>query len=262
MPLTPEDVQGKRFSTVRFKEGYDEEEVDAFLDDVEAELRRLLGENAELRRTGPPAEVQPAPSALTPAPPPEETNEAALRTLLLAQRTGDEAIAQAKSEAEQIVATARVRATSLESQAQQQHAAAMSELQRQRQLLEAAIERLRGFERDYRTRLKAYLESQLRDLEARTAEPPTAAGAPPPPPATAPVDTPIPMAAPVSPAPPSAARPTGPQPNPPVAPPSPFAPGRRPLVEDVDAGSDAPAGPPREPDAGTGDFDASGDAST
>src|SRR5437868_3755948 len=49
MPLTPEDVQNKRFSTVRFKEGYDEEEVDAFLDEVEAELRRLLGENTDLR---------------------------------------------------------------------------------------------------------------------------------------------------------------------------------------------------------------------
>ena len=42
MPLTPEDVQNKRFSTVRFKEGYDEEEVDAFLDEVEAELRQLF----------------------------------------------------------------------------------------------------------------------------------------------------------------------------------------------------------------------------
>src|SRR4051794_13186575 len=38
MPLTPEEVQQKRFSTVRFKEGYDEVEVDAFLDEVTAEL--------------------------------------------------------------------------------------------------------------------------------------------------------------------------------------------------------------------------------
>ena len=60
MPLTPEDVQNKRFSTVRFKEGYDEEEVDAFLDEVEAELRRLLGENSELR-TAPAAAAAPLP---------------------------------------------------------------------------------------------------------------------------------------------------------------------------------------------------------
>ncbi|HEX6249686.1 MAG TPA: DivIVA domain-containing protein, partial [Nocardioidaceae bacterium] len=31
MPLTPEDVQEKQFSTVRLKEGYDMEEVDDFL---------------------------------------------------------------------------------------------------------------------------------------------------------------------------------------------------------------------------------------
>ena len=67
MPLTPEDVQNKRFSTVRFKEGYDEEEVDAFLDEVEAELRRLLGENTDLR-SSPAAEAPPIAAAPTPAP--------------------------------------------------------------------------------------------------------------------------------------------------------------------------------------------------
>src|SRR5690348_3854436 len=145
MPLTPEDVQNKRFSTVRFKVGYDEEEVDAFLDEVEAELRRLLTENSDLR-TAPRAAAAPAPAAAptpvaapapaAPAPPAEEPNEAALRTLLLAQRTADEAIAQAKQEAEQIVTSAKTRAASIESEAQQQHAAAMAELQRQRQALE------------------------------------------------------------------------------------------------------------------------------
>src|SRR5437660_2540895 len=112
MPLTPEDVQKKQFSTLRFKEGYDEEEVDAFLDEVEAELRRLLGENSELR-TSPaaaaaplaahpvqPAQAPPPPPPAAPAAPAEEPSEAALRTLLLAQRTADEAIAQAKQEAE------------------------------------------------------------------------------------------------------------------------------------------------------------------
>ena len=172
MPLTPEDVQNKRFSTVRFKEGYDEEEVDAFLDEVEAELRRLLGENSDLRSR--PASAAPAtpaaaptPAPAAPAPPAEEPNEAALRTLLLAQRTADEAIAQAKAEAEELVAAAKVRASSIESEAQAQHAQAMAELQRQRSTLEAQIEELRAFEREYRTRLKAYLESQLRDLDGR-----------------------------------------------------------------------------------------------
>ena len=252
MPLTPEDVQNKRFTTVRFKEGYDEEEVDAFLDEVEAELRRLINENQSLGRTAAaaPAEQPAAPVAAAPS---EDPSEAALRTLLLAQRTADEAISQAKAEAEQIVAQAKLRASSIESEAQQQHASAMAELQRQRSTLETQIEELRGFEREYRTRLKAYLEGQLRELDSRTAPTasPTPAGRPmtapaaPPPPAGAP---PRPAAAP-SPPPPSA--PAGAADVPRLAPQtpggaSPFTPAP-PLVEDVDPGSDAPGGPPVEP---------------
>ncbi len=43
--LTPEDVRNKRFTPVRFREGYDMDEVDLFLDRVEAELVRLAAEN-------------------------------------------------------------------------------------------------------------------------------------------------------------------------------------------------------------------------
>src|SRR5436309_10716111 len=117
MPLTPEDVQKKQFSTVRFKEGYDEEEVDAFLDEVEAELRRLLSENQSISRQAQQSTAAP-PAAAAPSAPAEDPNETALRTLLLAQRTADEAIAQAKAEAEQVVAQARVRAGSIETEAQ------------------------------------------------------------------------------------------------------------------------------------------------
>ena len=49
MPLTPADVRNKQFSTTRLRPGYDEEEVDAFLDEVEVELDRLIQENEELR---------------------------------------------------------------------------------------------------------------------------------------------------------------------------------------------------------------------
>ena len=40
MPLTPEDVSNKRFTTVRLREGYDMTEVDQFLDEVESALAR------------------------------------------------------------------------------------------------------------------------------------------------------------------------------------------------------------------------------
>lgn len=51
MPLTPADVSSKRFTPVRLREGYDMSEVDQFLDEVEAELQRLLAENEDLRRS-------------------------------------------------------------------------------------------------------------------------------------------------------------------------------------------------------------------
>ena len=49
MPLTPEDVANKQFTSTRLKPGYDETEVDEFLDEVEAELVRLTSENGDLR---------------------------------------------------------------------------------------------------------------------------------------------------------------------------------------------------------------------
>jgi DivIVA domain-containing protein len=47
--LTPADVRNKQFSTTRLRPGYDEEEVDVFLDEVEDVIARLTAENAALR---------------------------------------------------------------------------------------------------------------------------------------------------------------------------------------------------------------------
>src|ERR1044071_3450617 len=50
MPLTPADIHNVAFKKPPIgKRGYDEEEVDAFLDEVERELARLIEENNELR---------------------------------------------------------------------------------------------------------------------------------------------------------------------------------------------------------------------
>ena len=50
MALTPEDVINKRFQPTKFREGYDQDEVDDFLDEVVEELRRLNSENESLRQ--------------------------------------------------------------------------------------------------------------------------------------------------------------------------------------------------------------------
>jgi DivIVA domain-containing protein len=221
MPLTPADVRNKQFSTTRLRPGYDEEEVDAFLDEVEAELDRLIQENEELRakltevlrggggsKPGIPALTSPLSDAkndmMAPEPPqerrqpepmmmggmhPVEDNmDTAARVLSLAQQTADQAIADARREAdetlgrarreadelltkarrqaEQITGDARARAESLERDAQERHRQAMGSLVQQREELERRVDDLRAFEREYRSRLKAYLEGQLRDLEA------------------------------------------------------------------------------------------------
>ncbi|GAA4941941.1 DivIVA domain-containing protein [Actinoplanes utahensis] len=52
MPLTPADIHNVAFKKPPIgKRGYDEEEVDAFLDEVEGELTRLLEENGALKDT-------------------------------------------------------------------------------------------------------------------------------------------------------------------------------------------------------------------
>jgi hypothetical protein len=61
----------------------------------------------------------------------------------------------------------------------------MGSLVQTREELERRVDDLRAFEREYRSRLKAYLEGQLRDLEAGVTDsgtfPTVGSGSPPPP---------------------------------------------------------------------------------
>jgi DivIVA domain-containing protein len=211
MPLTPEDVRNKQFTTVRLREGYDEDEVDAFLDEVEAELTRLLRENDDLRAklaaatraasAAPPTAPQPtvreepkkAAPAPTPAPTPQPAAppapagieavgaDSAARVLALAQQTADQAIAEARNEANKIVGDARSKAEAIEREArskadalerdaQDKHRSMIGALETQRVELERKVEGLRQFEREYRSRLKSYLEGQLRQLDSTADE--------------------------------------------------------------------------------------------
>jgi cell division septum initiation protein DivIVA len=92
----------------------------------------------------------------------------ALRVLMMAQRTADDHVSDARREADKLLSDARAKADeSLERDARQRHQEAMGGLEVKRAALQKHIEELKAFEREYRTRLKAYLESQLRDLGAR-----------------------------------------------------------------------------------------------
>ena len=235
MPLTPADVANKQFK-IAFR-GYSLDEVDSVLDEVEGELGRLLRENAELRSTPGAREVAapipayvPPPAAAPPAP--GEGQEAALRTLLLAQRTADEAVREAQAEAAKIVADAEARAANVDHEIARRISEAMGGVDERKRQLELEIEDLRTFEREYRTRLKAYLESQLSELVGRGAPDDAGVGVPaaartaaisgavtaPAPPAAPPAAAPAPQA----PAPQAHA--PAPQAAPPAPPPAPSPP--------------------------------------
>ena len=49
MALTPEDVLNKTFTQTQFRKGYDEREVDDFLDEIVAEMRRSAQSTEEIR---------------------------------------------------------------------------------------------------------------------------------------------------------------------------------------------------------------------
>jgi DivIVA domain-containing protein len=248
--LTPQDVQNKVFSPTRFRTGYNEDEVDTFLDDVESELTRLLDENTDLRRqldesrrsggggpgvpaqvleenqqlrrqveearrqvaqaqaqtaqavqaaqaarerqslqqTGATAVVPAAPAPQQVAQPPARTGNSALdaeieqrvaRTLVLAQRTADEALREARNESERARREARADADRIIGEARAHVAEQLGGLEEDKRRLEGQVEQLRAFEREYRTRLRAYLEMQLRDLDGMPTQPAVGSGGPP-----------------------------------------------------------------------------------
>ncbi|SRR6478609_2861079 len=233
MPLMPADVANVAFGRPPLgTRGYDEDEVDAFLDVVEAELARLIQENADLRTRVDSLEQQVfaapvdtggdrclAESLGPPSPPPlrEQTapggdhNVHAARVLGLAQEMADRLTGEAKAEADGMVNHARTKseqllsevrakaegmvtdartrsetmlneartkaetlerqsrdkAVSLERDAAAKHTEIIAGLCQEKSILENKIDDLRTFEHGYRTRLKTYLDSQLRELDGR-----------------------------------------------------------------------------------------------
>ncbi|MGO1319042.1 MAG: DivIVA domain-containing protein [Galactobacter sp.] len=232
MALTPDDVVNKRFQPTKFREGYDQDEVDDFLDEVVEELRRLNKENDELRAQlaqggaaapaadqAPEAEVEvpapvavaepaveqpsePVPAPEAPAPEPEVVEAPAAAApaaaggdatsanglLAMAQKVHDDYVAQGASErdrlvaeaqsqskslvaeaetkAKNLVATAETDAEKTTKQAEETRQKTLADLESKKSTLQTQIDKLRGFERDYRSRLTSYIQGQLNDLES------------------------------------------------------------------------------------------------
>ncbi|WP_404447039.1 DivIVA domain-containing protein [Microbacterium marinum] len=187
MPLTPEDVVTKQFQHVRFKEGFDPDEVDDFLDEIVVEWRKTIAENEELKaklaayESGEtPAEapasaaepepepvVSEVPAAEPAAEAPTSAGPAAASAgiIELAQRLHDEHVAEGKAQKEKLISEAQTEADTILNDARTKARDEMTRLESERGTLEARISELRQFERDYRVQLRGFIEEKLRDLD-------------------------------------------------------------------------------------------------
>ena len=200
MALTPEDVVNKRFQPTKFREGYDQDEVDDFLDEVVVELRRLGQENEDLRQrliasesriaelqrsagptTGGHEQHAPAPVAAQPQPQPQS---AALsypsaqvdpssvdpsntnNLLQLARRLHEEHVREGVEKRDALIAEGHAAAARVVADAEAKQRSQIHSLDQERSGLEHRIDELRTFEREYRQKLKGYIEGQLRDLDS------------------------------------------------------------------------------------------------
>jgi DivIVA domain-containing protein len=186
MALTPDDVVTKQFQHVRFKDGFDPDEVDDFLDEIVIEWRKALEENAELKaklaayesgdapeaaETAAPAAAPAAPVvAETPVEPaPTGSATATAGIIELAQRLHDEHVAEGEAKRNQLIADAEAEVGRIRTEAEAKQREEAARLERERNTLEARITELRNFERDYRSQLRGYIEGQLRDLDEKSA---------------------------------------------------------------------------------------------
>ncbi|MGF2947714.1 DivIVA domain-containing protein [Microbacterium alcoholitolerans] len=181
MALTPDDVVHKEFQHVRFKDGFDPEEVDDYLDEIVVEWRKTIEENNDLKaklaafESGANAPVAATGETAPAAAPAEATAASSSPTgtsagiIELAQRLHDEHIAEGEAKRRQLISEAETEVARIRTEAQAKQREESARLERERNTLEGRITELREFERDYRGKLRAMIEGQLRDLDQKSA---------------------------------------------------------------------------------------------
>ncbi len=206
MALTPEDVVNKRFQSTKFREGYDQDEVDDFLDEIVVELRRLTQENDELRQrlvaadarlaemqrgggfsaapmespapavVAAPVAPMPVPVVEAPAPSAGEPTADTNNLLQLARRLHEEHVREGIAKKEQLIAEGQAEAARIVAEATSAQQGQLQSLEHERVTLQQRVDELRTFEREYRQQLRTYIQSQLSELEG-TAQPAAAPAA-------------------------------------------------------------------------------------
>ena len=167
MDLTARDIHDKQFHDAW--RGYDQEQVDEFLDRVAETVEAVRNENRALeRRVG---ELEGAVAAS------RSTEEMLKKTLVSAQTAAEEAISKAKARADQLIVEAEERARRADEAAKERSANLETEIRRRmleadrehttrKRDLDASIQRLRAQETELKDRLKGFLDQQRRALES------------------------------------------------------------------------------------------------
>lgn len=175
MDLTPELLRNVEFADAR-KGGYVHDDVDHFLDMAADALAEQQQQRQVLEARLRAAETRLANTPTTVAAEPSDTEETLRRTLVLAQRTADAAIEEAKAEAAKRIAIAEADANKIVRDAEEaverdvgakrdQLRSEIAALEVERTGLHDRISRLRSYVESERSRLKAQLESVARAIE-------------------------------------------------------------------------------------------------
>lgn len=163
MALTPLDIHHKEFKTARFG-GYNEEEVDSFLDQVADEFERLHQEGNELR-----IQMDQLRKRLSEF---EEMQTSLQSALLAATKSAEAVVEQARQEAEAMLFKAREEADSLVRSAQEQARQMTMRAENERQKLERSFSKLKDIKRRYLQSIRDIADShlaQVAELEAKEA---------------------------------------------------------------------------------------------
>ena len=170
MALSPEDILAKRFQVTKFREGYDQDEVDDYLDDIVVELRKVLSDNEALRTqsslpAGDDVEVQPFPVATDPAVPTADEDTDQSRSIIeLAHKLHADHVQEGRVKRDQILKDAQVQAARIVRDAEAQAREVLNQLELDRRSVEETISDLKRFETEYRANLRDYIQGQLENI--------------------------------------------------------------------------------------------------
>lgn len=155
MALTPMDIHHKEFKTARFG-GYNEEDVDSFLDIVADEFEKFVQENSDLKQ-----QMEHLKKRLSEF---EEMQTSLQSALLAASKSAEAVKEQARQESESLVSKAQEESDSTMRSAQEQARQMLLAAQNDRQKMECAIATLQEVKKRYLESIKKLADAHLQQV--------------------------------------------------------------------------------------------------